>query len=103
MSERGEIKRIGARAQKNSGRGSYQKGDATNNTFVIDIKEYKKSYSISRDSWAKICTDSFRTSPEKEPMLLLVLGDEQKTRLAVVDYAFIEEMEEVYREWKESR
>ena len=29
MSERGELKRIGAKPHKNSGRGQYQKGDAT--------------------------------------------------------------------------
>ena len=28
MSERSEVKRDGAKAQKNSGRGDYQKGDA---------------------------------------------------------------------------
>jgi len=40
MSERGEAKRDGAKAQKNSGRGDYQKGDAQWHDFVVDYKEY---------------------------------------------------------------
>ena len=47
MSERGEAKRDGAKLQKNSGRGQYQKGDATWRSFVVDYKEYEKSISIT--------------------------------------------------------
>ena len=46
MSERGEVKRDGAKAQKNSGRGEYQKGDSIWHDFVVDYKEYSKSISI---------------------------------------------------------
>ena len=35
MSERSEVKRDGAKAQKNSGRGDYQKGDAKWKKFVV--------------------------------------------------------------------
>ena len=59
MSERGEVKRDKAKAQKNSGRGSYQKGDAVWKDFVVDYKEYSKSISINKEIWAKICTDTF--------------------------------------------
>ena len=38
MTERGEAKRDGAKQQKNSGRGQYQKGDAQWNQFVVDYK-----------------------------------------------------------------
>jgi len=62
MSERGEIKRDGAKAQKNSGRGDYQKGDAIWSDFVVDYKEYEKSISISKSIWAKICTDTLNVS-----------------------------------------
>jgi len=41
MSERGEAKRDGAKQQKNSGRGDYQKGDATWRSFVGIIKSTK--------------------------------------------------------------
>ena len=54
MSERGEAKRDGAKQQKNSGRGNYQKGDAQWRNFVVDYKEYEKSISINQSIWAKI-------------------------------------------------
>ena len=93
MSERGEAKRDGAKQQKNSGRGKIQKGDATWNGFVVDYKEYSKSISISQTNWAKICTDTFKVSRDKYPVLKLILGGEgQKTRLAVIEWALFEEM-----------
>jgi len=92
MSERSEIKKIGAKAHKNSGRGQYQKSDATWNDFIVDIKEYKKSFSISEDAWAKIVTDALRTDTTKDPALLLVLGEKHKVRLAVIEWAVLEEL-----------
>lgn len=92
MSERGEIKKIGAKAHKNSGRGQYQKGDASWEEFVVDIKEYEKSYSLSQDNWAKIVTDALRTDKEKSPALMVVLGDKHKTRLAVIEWAMLEDL-----------
>jgi hypothetical protein len=97
MSERGEIKRDGAKGQKNSGRGDYQKGDAIWKDFVVDYKEYSKSISISREIWSKICTDTFKVSREKFPVLKLILGGEgQKTRLAVIEWALLEQLVECW-------
>lgn len=98
MSERGEIKRDGAKAQKNSGRGQYQKGDAQWNDFVVDYKEYEKSISITPDIWAKICTDTFKVDRNKHPVLKLILGSgNNKIRLAVIEWSIFEEMEETWR------
>ena len=98
MSERGEIKRDGAKAQKNSGRGAYQKGDAQWNNFVVDYKEYEKSISITPDIWAKICTDTFKVDRNKFPVLKLILGkDNNKTRLAVIEWALLEELVEAWQ------
>lgn len=97
MSERGEIKRDGAKAQKNSGRGKIQKGDAIWHDFVVDYKEYSKSISISKDIWAKICTDTFKVSRDKFPVLKLILGESNPTRLAVIEWSLFEEMEEAWR------
>ena len=98
MSERGEIKRDGAKAQKNSGRGQYQKGDAQWNDFVVDYKEYEKSISITPDIWAKICTDTFKVDRNKHPVLKLILGSgNSKIRLAVIEWSIFEEMEETWR------
>ena len=100
MSERGEIKRMGAKAQKNSGRGAYQKGDAILGTFVVDVKEYSKSFSINPEFWAKICTDAMRVGNDMSPALQLVMGTENKTRLAVIEWGVFEEMREAYEAWK---
>jgi hypothetical protein len=97
MSERSEIKRDGAKGQKNSGRGNYQKGDALWHNFVVDYKEYSKSISISKTMWSKICTDTFKVSRDKSPVLKLVLGsDGSKTRLAVIEWAMLEQLIECW-------
>jgi len=49
MSERAEVKRDGAKAQKNSGRGDYQKGDAQWNKFLVDYKEASTSFTLNKD------------------------------------------------------
>jgi hypothetical protein len=98
MSERSEAKRDGAKLQKNSGRGPYQKGDATWNEFVVDYKEYEKSISITKEIWAKVCTDTFKVSRDKYPVLKLILGsNNDKIRLAVIEWSLLEEMVEAWQ------
>ena len=93
MSERSEAKRDGAKQQKNSGRGDYQKGDALWDDFVVDYKEYSTSISISQKIWAKVCTDTFKVSRDKYPALKLILGkDNNKTRLAVIEWSLFEQL-----------
>jgi hypothetical protein len=97
MSERSEVKRDNAKAQKNSGRGNYQKGDSQWHSFVVDYKEYEKSISISKSIWAKICTDTFKVSRDKYPVLKIILGkDSQKTRLAVIEWSLLEQLVECW-------
>lgn len=75
---------MGGKAQKNSGRGHYQKGDALLDIFTVDVKEFAKSFSLSRDVWAKVGSDAFRNSMS-EPALKVVLGKgAEKVRLWVV-------------------
>ena len=92
MSERGELKRIGARPQKNSGRGKIQKGDGTLPGYVVDVKEYSKSFSITQDVWAKIVTDTLKVDREKSPALMVVLGEQKKVRLAIIEWNEFEEL-----------
>jgi len=97
MSERSEVKRDKAKPQKNSGRGNYQKGDSQWHNFVVDYKEYEKSISISKSIWAKICTDTFKVSRDKYPVLKIILGkDNQKTRLAVIEWSLLEQLVECW-------
>ena len=100
MSEASEAKRDGSKLQKNSGRGQYQKGDARLDIFTVDYKEYGKSFSLSRNVWAKVCTDAMRND-QSEPALKIVLGDgNNKVRLWVVaehimdDYIRLRRLEE---------
>lgn len=89
MSEKSEIKRDGARAQKNSGRGKLQKGDAKWHHFLVDYKEYPKGIRIDQDIWAKICTDAMKSGGD--PVLKVILGEgNHKTRLAIIEWSQLE-------------
>jgi hypothetical protein len=98
MSERSEIKRDGAKAQKNSGRGKYQKGDAQWNKFLVDYKESKVSFTLNKEVWAKICTDTFKVSREMHPALKLIIGEESKVRLGIIEWTLLEELIEFWEE-----
>jgi hypothetical protein len=101
MSEQGEIKRDGARAVPNSGRGTIKKGDAILGDMTIDYKEYEKSYSVSRSSWAKICTDAAKNGLDQIPVLKIILGNYNKVRLAVVEWSYLEYLKECERKLME--
>lgn len=84
MSEAEELRRLGAVPQPNSGRGKHKKGDGVlDDEYVVDVKEYERSFGLSTTSWGKVCTDA--VSQSMEPMLLIVLGKEggPRTRLVV--------------------
>ena len=94
MSERGELKRIGAKPHKNSGRGKV-KADGSLDDFVVDVKEYGKSYSVSQDSWAKIVSDTMKVDRKKSPVLMVVLGKgNKKVRLAIIEWELFEQLRE---------
>ena len=84
MSEESEIKRFGGKAQKNSGRGKHDKGDAVLDKFVVDVKEYGSTFGLSKNMWAKVCTDAIKQG--KRPALNVVLGpnDGKKIRMWVI-------------------
>lgn len=95
MSEQEEAKRDGARLQRNSGRGKYAKGDAIWRGYVVDYKEYSKSFSVSKDVWAKVCTDTFKVSISYNPCIKVILGDTDRVRLAVIEWDRLVELEEI--------
>lgn len=101
LAEEIEIKRDGARAQKNSGRGKYQKGDAILHPFLVDYKEASKSFTLNKDVWSKICTDTFRVSRSLHPCLKIIIGDgNEKVRLAIIEWAYLEDLIESYDDGK---
>jgi len=89
MSEASESKRIGAKLHKNSGRNT-KKGDATWENFVVDFKEVGKSFTLNKDVWAKAVTDALKSN--KDPAIVVVLGQTQKTRLAVIELSLLEQL-----------
>jgi hypothetical protein len=99
QSELRELKRMGAVPQKNSGRGKHDKGDGIlAGIWMVDVKEYAKSYSLSIDGWAKTCTDAFRAG-QKEPLLLVVLGEgKDRIRLVVHSLSDFESMKDMIGE-----
>lgn len=98
-SENREIKRMGGKAQKNSGRGQYQKGDARLGPFIIDIKEYAESFGVSRKNWAKLCTDTMTSDRSAVPAFNLVLGnDDHRLRLWVISDNMFREMLDAWTE-----
>lgn len=101
-SEQNELRRMGAKAHKNSGRGMV-KGDGSLDRYVVDVKEYQNSFSVSRDVWAKICTDTLKVDPEKEPLLCIVLGkpEQPKTRLGILAWSELEELREIRRKYEQ--
>ena len=91
MSERGEGKRIGAKLHKNSGRNT-KKGDASWHNFVIDFKEVGKSFTLNKTVWAKAVTDALKSNAD--PAIVVVLGENPKTRLAVIELSLLEQLME---------
>lgn len=98
MSEADEIKRDGATPVKNSGRGM-NKGDAILEPFLVDYKEYSKSFGVTQEMWAKISTDSIKNG-RRQPALKLVIGKEGevRTRLWVIGNEMFHEMLEAWKE-----
>lgn len=89
MSEQSESKRIGAKQHKNSGRNT-KKGDATWKNFVVDFKEVGKSFTLNKNVWAKAVTDALKSNAD--PAIVVVLGETQKTRLAVIELSLLEQI-----------
>jgi hypothetical protein len=96
MSERSEIKRLGAKGIKNSGRGM-KKGDATWENFTVDFKEYPKGFTVNQDNWAKATTDAMKN--KNDPAIVVVLGENNiKTRLAIIELSLLEQLIEGNKE-----
>ena len=90
MSERSEVKRLGAKAIKNSGRGT-KKGDASWENFTVDFKEYPKGFTVNQENWAKATTDAMKN--KNDPAIIVVLGEgNKKTRLAIIELSILEQL-----------
>ena len=91
--ERSEAKRMGAKTVKNSGRGLV-KGDGRWHNFVVDWKFARKSFTLNKDVWAKVVTDTIKSDKEKNPALIIVLGEGNETvRLAIIEQEVLEQLD----------
>lgn len=90
MSEKEEAKRDGARLTPNSGRGSNYKGDSRWSIFTVDYKESSKSFTLNTKTWAKVCLDAFKNN-NSTPALKVILGDNVRVRLFIVEEAVIQD------------
>jgi len=92
--EASEAKRMGAKLHKNSGRGKIKKGDGTWHRFLVDWKFAKKSFTLNKDVWAKVVTDTLRSDKEKNPALIIVLGEGNDiVRLAIIEQEILEQLD----------
>ena len=91
--EKAEAKRMGAKLNKNSGRGM-KKGDGTWRNFLVDWKFASKSFTLNKDVWSKVVTDTLKSDREKNPALIIVLGEGNQTvRLAIIEQEVLEELD----------
>jgi len=97
VSEKSEARRDGARLQKNSGRGKFQKGDAKTDHLLIDYKEASRSFTLNQKVWGKVCSDAVKVDTTLSPALKIILGEgNSKVRLAIVEWALLEQLLELY-------
>lgn len=101
MSEQSEAKRDGTKLQPNSGRGQYAKGDGRRKYFLVDYKESEKTFSLSTKVWRKLVSDTLSVDHDLMPVLKVILGGKVKTRLAVVEWALVEEYERLREDYEE--
>ena len=84
---------MGAKLNKNSGRGM-RKGDGTWRNFLVDWKFANKSFTLNKSVWAKVVTDTLKSDREKNPALIIVLGEGNQTvRLAIIEQEVLEELD----------
>ena len=88
--EKEEIKRDGAQAVKNSGRGM-MKGDAKLGQFLVDYKHNGKTFTLTRVAWRKMRKDAFR-SQYRHPCISVVLGDDSDTKVAIIEWALFKDL-----------
>lgn len=98
MTEKSVASRLGAKLQKNSGRGQYAKGDARWSNFLVDFKEASKSFTLNLKVWGKACEDVTRVNPDLFPAINVILGEEgqKRTRLWIIDEGVLTELVEAW-------
>ena len=42
--------------------------------------------------WSKICTDTFKVSRDMHPALKIIIGEDSKVRLGIIEWSILEEL-----------
>ncbi len=87
--EKKQANKDGARIVKNSGRGVH-KGDAKLGNWLIDYKFNSKTFTLNPNNWKKHRDDA-RNEAFRDPVIVVVFDD--GTRLAIVDWDLLQDME----------
>lgn len=99
MSEASEVKRDGAKATPNSGRGHYKKGDSIlDGLLTVDYKESAKSFALNLGVWAKLCTDNIRNRTYSGVFKVILGEGDNRVRLWVVEDSVFKEMYALWRD-----
>jgi len=71
-----------------------KKGDGTWKRFLVDWKFAKKSFTLNKDVWSKVVTDTLKSDREKNPALIIVLGEGNDiVRLAIIEQEVLEQLD----------
>jgi hypothetical protein len=60
--------------------------------FLVDYKEANSSFTLNKDIWAKICTDTFKVNRDMHPALKIIIGKDSKVRLGIIEWAVLEDL-----------
>ena len=71
-----------------------KKADGTWRGFIVDWKFAKSSFKLDKNVWAKVVTDTIKSDKEKNPALIIVLGEGNETvRLAIIEQEVLEQLD----------
>ena len=71
-----------------------KKADGTWRGFIVDWKFAKASFKLDKNVWAKVVTDTLKSDKEKNPALIIVLGEGNETvRLAIIEQEVLEQLD----------
>ena len=78
----------------------FKKGDAVFSKFVVDVKEYARSFGLTKAVWGKIGSDAVKQG--KRPALNIVLGDNdgRKVRVWVISDSDFQEYVELLEQYE---
>ena len=66
--------------------------------IIIFNAGYISLFTLNKDNWAKICTDTFKVNRDMYPALKIIIGAESKVRLGIIEWSILEELIQFWEE-----